>query len=182
VYDAFLSEFVAAAKALKVGAPQDETVDIGPMVSLAAANRVMGMLQDALARNGRYALEPWRQDCVVSPAIVTDVSRDSALWRDEAFGPVALVMPANDPDDALRLANDSPFGLQGALFTRSLKWAFRFSEALDVGSLWVNEASRFRLDMYPFGGVKRSGFGREGVRYAIEEMSQLKFIGMRFDA
>ena len=88
---------------------------------------------------------------------------------------------AADPEEALRLANDSEFGLQGALFTRSLKWAMRFSEEFEVGSLWVNEASRFRLDMYPFGGAKRSGFGREGVRYAIEELSQLRFTGMRFD-
>jgi acyl-CoA reductase-like NAD-dependent aldehyde dehydrogenase len=91
------------------------------------------------------------------------------------------VQRAEDSDDALRLANDSPFGLQGAVFTRSLGAAFRFAADFEVGALWVNEASRFRLDNYPFGGVKQSGFGREGIRYAIEELSQLKFVGIRSD-
>jgi acyl-CoA reductase-like NAD-dependent aldehyde dehydrogenase len=90
------------------------------------------------------------------------------------------VQKVSDVDAALAAANDSPFGLQGALFTRSLASAMRFSEEFDVGSLWVNEASRFRLDMYPFGGVKRSGFGREGIKYAIEEMSQIKFTGINW--
>jgi acyl-CoA reductase-like NAD-dependent aldehyde dehydrogenase len=181
VLDAFLPAFVQAAKALKVGEPSDETVDIGPMVSLAAANRVMAMMADALQRGARYALEPVQKDCLVSPGIAVGVPRDAQLWCDEAFGPLALVEAAANVDQALALANDSPFGLQGAVFTRSLKSAMRFSEEFDVGSLWINEASRFRLDMYPFGGVKRSGFGREGVKYAIEEMSQLKFTGMRWD-
>jgi acyl-CoA reductase-like NAD-dependent aldehyde dehydrogenase len=181
VYETFLPQFVAAAKALKVGAPEDDTVDVGPMVSLASANRVMGMMKDVLDRKGRYALEPTQNDCLVSPGIAVDVPREALLWCDEAFGPVALVERANDIDHAIELANDSPYGLQGSVFTRSLKSAFRFSDEFDVGSVWINEASRFRLDMYPFGGVKNSGFGREGVRYAIEEMSQLKFTGVRFD-
>ena len=91
------------------------------------------------------------------------------------------VLEGTSADEALRLANDSPFGLQGSVFTRSLRSAFRFSEDFDVGALWVNEASRFRLDLYPFGGSKNSGFGREGVRDAIEELSQVKFTGVRFD-
>jgi acyl-CoA reductase-like NAD-dependent aldehyde dehydrogenase len=95
------------------------------------------------------------------------------------FGPIAIVVPFDTIDDALRLANDSPFGLQGAVFTRDLGAAFRFADEFDVGAMWVNEASRFRLDLYPFGGVKTSGVGREGVRYAIEELSQIKFIGIR---
>lgn len=182
VYPAFLDAFVEAAKALKVGTPDDEETDIGPMFSLAAANRVMGMLADARQRGATFALDAVQKDCLVSPAIVVSAPRESSVWRDEVFGPVAVVQSAEDPEDALQLANDSEFGLQGALFTRSLKWAMRFSEEFEVGSLWVNEASRFRLDMYPFGGAKRSGFGREGVRYAIEELSQLRFTGIRSDA
>lgn len=182
VHDEFVSEFVTAAKALRVGDPDDDKTDIGPMVSMVAADRVMSMLSDAMTRGGRFALEPSRRACLVSPAIVTHVPREATIWRDEAFGPVAVVEVAADVEDALRLANDSQFGLQGAVFTRSLSAAFRCAEEFDVGSMWVNEASRFRLDMYPFGGVRRSGFGREGVRYAMEELSQLKFIGLRPDA
>ena len=114
--------------------------------------------------------------------IVLDAPRAARLWREEAFGPVAIVERAADPEQALALANDSPFGLQGSVFTRSLKWAFRYADEFDVGAMWVNEASRFRLDLYPFGGSKGSGFGREGVRYAIEELSQVKFVGLRADA
>ena len=181
VYDAFLAAFVAATRALKVGDPADEATDVGPMVSMAAADRIMAMVEDARRRGAHIALEPQRRDCLVSPGIITRAPRDASVWRDEAFGPLVTVEPARDADEALAMANDSPFGLQGAVFTRSLKQAMRFSEDFEVGSLWVNEASRFRLDMYPFGGAKRSGFGREGVRYAIEELSQLRFTGMRFD-
>ena len=91
----------------------------------------------------------------------------------------AIVTPFSGIDEALKLANDSAFGLQGALFTSNLKAAFRFADDFDVGCLWVNEPSRFRVDNYPFGGVKSSGVGREGLRYAIEEMSQIKFVGIK---
>lgn len=175
----FLDAFVAAASALKVGRADDPATDVGPMVSCAAAERVMAMAKEALGAGARYALAPRRDGALVSPAILTDVPRSARLWREEAFGPVVLVAAFDGIDEAISLANDSPFGLQGAVFTRDLGTALRFAEDFDVGSLWVNEASRFRLDMYPFGGVKHSGVGREGLRYAIEELSQLKFIGIR---
>ena len=174
----FLERFVAAASALVVGPADDPKTDVGPMVHAAAADRVMGLCEDAIAHGARYALAPRRVNCLVSPGILVDVPRAARLWREEVFGPVVLVAPFESVDEALALANDSPFGLQGAVFTRDLGTALRFSEDLEVGSLWVNEASRFRLDMYPFGGVKASGVGREGVRYAIEELSQLKFTGL----
>ncbi|MBX6369251.1 MAG: aldehyde dehydrogenase family protein [Rhodospirillales bacterium] len=178
-FESFLDKFVAAASALKAGRADDETSDLGPMVSTAAAERVIAMCQEAVVRGARYALRPRREGALVTPGILVGVPRSARLWREEAFGPVAIVMPFETVDEALALANDSPFGLQGALFTRDLATAFRFAEEFEVGSLWVNEASRFRLDMYPFGGVKQSGIGREGVRYAIEELSQLKFVGIR---
>ena len=181
VYDAFVSFFVAAAKALKVGDPAAPETDVGPMISLTAAQRVMDMAEDAVRRGGKFALAPERKDCTVSPGIIVDAPRSAKLWCEEAFGPLALVQRVKDAEEALAAANDSPFGLQGSVFTRSLKWAMRFSQDFDVGAVWVNEASRFRLDIYPFGGSKGSGFGREGVRYAIEELSQVKFTGLRFD-
>jgi acyl-CoA reductase-like NAD-dependent aldehyde dehydrogenase len=107
-----------------------------------------------------------------------DVSSESRLWLEEVFGPVALVAAFDRIDHDLELANDSPFGLQRSIFTRDLGAVLRFADDFEVGALWVNEATRFRLNNYPFGGVKHSGIGREGVRHTIEEMSQLKFIGM----
>jgi acyl-CoA reductase-like NAD-dependent aldehyde dehydrogenase len=179
VYDAFLVHFVKAASALRAGDPDDAKSDLGPMVSLAQADRVMTMARDAIAQGGRYALEPRQDGCMVTPGILVDVPRSASMWCDEVFGPLVVVERAADVDQALSLANDSPFGLQGAVFTRDIARALRFADDFDVGSMWVNEASRFRLDTYPFGGVKQSGFGREGVRYAMEELSQLKFIGIR---
>ena len=178
VLDAFVEKFVAAAKTLNVGDATDPKTDVGPMVTKASADRVMGMCADALGKGARYALEPRQSDALVSPGILVDVSKSAKLWQDEVFGPIALVTPFDTTEDALRLANDSPFGLQGAVFTRDLAAVLRFADDFDVGALWINEATRFRLDIYPFGGMKRSGVGREGVRYAIEEMSQLKFIGI----
>jgi acyl-CoA reductase-like NAD-dependent aldehyde dehydrogenase len=178
VLDAFLRHFTAAAKALKVGKAADPATDVGPMVSMASANRVMAMCEDALAKGASFLLQPQQNDATVSPGILIDVPTGARLWCEEVFGPIALVTAFDDVDEALRMANDSEFGLQGAVFTRDLAAALRFSEDFEVGALWINEATRFRLDNYPFGGMKRSGVGREGVRYAIEEFSQIKFTGI----
>lgn len=139
----------------------------------------MAMVDDALARGATTVLAPKRDGAQVSPGILIDVPRDARLWKEEVFGPIVVVATFDTVDEALELANDSDFGLQGAVFTQNLAHAFRFADDFDVGSLWINEASRFRLDMYPFGGVKQSGIGREGVHYAMEELSQIKFVGIR---
>lgn len=180
VFDLFLTQFVAAAKNLKVGLPETPGVDVGPMVSEAAAQRVMQMFNDSVAAGARVALAPVRDRAVVSPGILVDAPKGARLLCEEAFGPVVVVQRAANLEDALRQANDSEFGLQGACFTSSLDTALHVADAFDAGALWINEASRFRLDMYPFGGVKQSGWGREGVRYAMEEVSQFKFVGINF--
>ena len=181
VFDRFLDLFVAAANKLKVGDPEDAATDVGPMVSVAAADRVAQMIDDAVAKGGKLVLKPQRHGAVLGPAIVANAPPEARLMREEAFGPVVVVQSVADVDAALELANSSEFGLQGACFTASLETAFKVSRKLRVGSLWINDASRFRLDSYPFGGVGASGFGREGVRYAMEELSQWKFTGMRLN-
>jgi len=179
VYERFLEQFVAAAKKLKVGDPEDGATDVGPMVSSAAADRVEAMIGDAVAKGGKLMLKPERRGAILGPAIVAEAPPSARLMTEEAFGPVVVVQPVADVDAALALANSSEFGLQGACFTKSLDTAFKVSRKLHVGSVWINDASRFRLDTYPFGGVGSSGFGREGVRYTMEELSQWKFTGMR---
>ena len=181
MFERFLDLFVAAAKKLKVGDPEDPATDVGPMVSSAAADRVAQMVDDAVANGAKLVLEPQRKGAVLGPAIVANAPAHARLMREEAFGPVVVVQSVPDVDAALTLANSSEFGLQGACFTASLETAFKVSRKLQVGSLWINDASRFRLDSYPFGGVGASGFGREGVRYAMEELSQWKFTGMRLN-
>src|SRR5258708_1416702 len=175
----FLPLFVTAARALKVGPASDAATDVGPMVHAGAAERVMAMVADAVDRGATLALAPERNGATISPGILTGVTRASRLWNEEVFGPVVVVTAFDGADQAIELANDSDFGLQGAVFTRSLAHPMRFADEMEVGALWINEASRFRLDMYPFGGVKQSGIGREGVEYAMEELSQIKFIGIR---
>jgi acyl-CoA reductase-like NAD-dependent aldehyde dehydrogenase len=178
VLEAFLQHFTVATQGLKVGKADDPATDVGPMVSKKSADRVMAMCADAMAKGARFILQPCQDEATVSPGILTDVPTDARLWREEVFGPIALVAAFDSIDEALAMANDSEFGLQGAVFTRELAAALRFSDDFDVGALWINEATRFRLDSYPFGGMKRSGVGREGVRYAIEEFSQIKFTGI----
>jgi acyl-CoA reductase-like NAD-dependent aldehyde dehydrogenase len=177
--DRFSDLFVAAAKALKVGDAKDPSTDIGPMINTSAADRVIAMYEDSCSQGAQVLLAPHRDGATVSPAILSDIPREARLWTEEAFGPIAVISTFESEGEAIALANDSQFGLQGAVFTRSLETAFRLAREFEVGSLWINEASRFRLDMYPFGGVKSSGIGREGLRYAIEELSQLKFVGIR---
>jgi acyl-CoA reductase-like NAD-dependent aldehyde dehydrogenase len=179
VFESFVGKFVAAAKKLKVGDPTDAATDVGTMVSVAAAQRVMALVTDAQAKGARIALAPTIDGAYLSPAIIVAAPGPARVLREEAFGPVVVVQSARDLDDALVQANDSEFGLQGACFTSSLDSALRVADEFDCGSIWINEASRFRLDMYPFGGVKDSGYGREGIRYAMEEFSQLKFVGLR---
>ncbi len=181
VFEKFLELFVTAAQKLKVGDPEDPATDVGPMISAAAADRVEQMVSDAVAKGARLVLKPQRRGCILGPAIVAEAPPNARLMGEEAFGPVVVVQPVADVDAALALANSSEFGLQGACFTASLETAFKVSRKLKVGALWINEASRFRLDSYPFGGVGASGYGREGVRYAMEEMSQWKFTGIRLN-
>jgi acyl-CoA reductase-like NAD-dependent aldehyde dehydrogenase len=179
VFERFVELFVAAARKLKVGDPQDNATDVGTMVSVAAAQRVMNLVTDAEAKGARIALRPELAGAYLSPGIIVQAPGTARVLSEEAFGPIVVVQSARDLDDALSQANDSRFGLQGACFTSSLDTALRVAEDFDCGSVWINEASRFRLDMYPFGGVKDSGFGREGIRYAMEEYSQIKFVGLR---
>ena len=183
VFDRFLELFVAAAKkhAAKIKREPTIAIDVGPMVSSAAADRVEAMVKDAVANGAKLVLEPERRGAILGPAIVANAPPQARLMREEAFGPVVVVQSVADVDAALELANSSEFGLQGACFTTNLETAFKVSRKLRVGSLWINDASRFRLDTYPFGGVGASGFGREGVRYAMEELSQWKFTGVRLN-
>ena len=178
--DEFMTYFVAAAQALTVGDPTLAETDVGPMVNAANADRVERMVAAAVAAGAEIALPLKRDNTIIHPTILVEPPSDSDVVGDEIFGPVAVVIPAKDVDDAVSIANNSVFGLQSSCFTSSLETAFKVSEELHVGSVWINEGSRFRMDTTPFGGVGDSGYVREGVKYAMEELSYLKFTGIRF--
>jgi acyl-CoA reductase-like NAD-dependent aldehyde dehydrogenase len=179
VADAFTDLLVAASAALVVGDPDHDATDIGPMVHQAARDRVVELIDDAERRGARVALDGRRTGLYLAPTIVVGLDKDSRLLHEEAFGPVVAVLTAADLDEAVSIANSVDGGLQASCFTNDLSTAIRAAQELRAGSVWINEASRYRLDTYPFGGVGRSGLGREGVRYAMEELSSLKFVGIR---
>jgi glyceraldehyde-3-phosphate dehydrogenase (NADP+) len=178
VYTAFVDRFAAASDALVVGDPSDGATDIGPLLNERHRDRVASFIADAeslgakLPRDGRPDT-----GLLYGPTIVMDPPDEALIMCQEVFGPVAAVVKADGLDDAINRANDTELGLQAACFTAGLESALAITQRLRFGSVWVNQASRFRLDTYPFGGYRKSGFGREGVRYAMEAFSQIKFIG-----
>jgi glyceraldehyde-3-phosphate dehydrogenase (NADP+) len=179
VVDAFTAKFAEAAASLVVGDPQDAATDLGPMIHDQARNHAVGLVDDAEERGAQIVLDGRREGRFLAPTVIRDPDEDARILREEVFGPVAVVVTARDTEHAIEIANSVDLGLQGACFTDSLDEALRVANGLRVGSVWINESSRFRLDNYPFGGVGQSGIGREGVPWAMEELSSLKFIGIR---
>jgi acyl-CoA reductase-like NAD-dependent aldehyde dehydrogenase len=182
VHDEFLAMFVNAAKQLVVGDPAEQATDVGPMIHTRSRDRVTELIDDAERRGATIALDGRADSLYLGPTIIVGPPPGARLLQEEVFGPVVVVQPARDLDHALELANSVDLGLQAACFTSDLDKAFVAARGIRAGSVWINEATRFRLDTYPFGGVGRSGLGREGVRYAMEELSRVKFVGLRHRA
>jgi acyl-CoA reductase-like NAD-dependent aldehyde dehydrogenase len=179
VYDEFVSHFVAAAEAMTIGDPMDPVTEIGPMVSERDVERILEWLNQARNAGADLLTGGDRVGNTIRPALLASVPATTALGCEEAFAPVATIDQFDTIEEAAQKANDSRFGLQGGLFTSSLATALFFAREFDVGGLWVNDSSRYRQDNYPFGGMKLSGIGREGVRYAMEEMTELRFVGVK---
>ena len=179
VYDRFVERFLAATKRLKVGDPSDPTTDLGPVVHERAAARIMDLISAAEAQGASLLTAPNRKGCVIEPTIVANAPRAARIVQEEIFGPVAVLLRVESLDEAIAVTNDCAFGLQAACFTQNLDAAFKVGREVRAGSVWINEASRFRLDNYPFGGFGKSGSGREGVRFAMEAYTTWKFLGIR---
>jgi glyceraldehyde-3-phosphate dehydrogenase (NADP+) len=184
VLDEFVARFTAAASRMVVGDPDDPATEIGSLVHAGRRDAVLRFIEDAEQRGAKVLVDgrpadPRGGDLCFGPTVLVDAPPEALICRDEVFGPVAVVLAADDLDHAVAIANDTPFGLQAACFTSSLTSALRAAEDIEAGSVWINESTRFRLDTTPFGGYGQSGVGREGVRYAMEALSQLKFVGLR---
>jgi acyl-CoA reductase-like NAD-dependent aldehyde dehydrogenase len=179
VYDQFVELFVAAARAMKIGDPLDDATEIGPMVSERDIERVLGWIDEARTAGAEVLTGGERVANTIAPTLVSNVPSTASLACEEAFAPVATIAKFRTVEDAMRLANDSHFGLQGGVYTNDLVTALTVAKEFDVGGLWINDSSRYRQDNYPFGGMKMSGIGREGVRYAMEEMTDLRFVGVK---
>ena len=176
IADAFLERFVTATRALKIGNPLDRDCDVGPMISDEAADRAETWIREALDEGARALTDVRREGRMLWPVVLTDTRPDMKVMCREAFAPLVSIVRYRSFEDGLAMLADSPYGLQAGIYTNDLKKAFRAVAALDVGGVMVNDTSIFRVDHMPYGGNRMSGIGREGVRFAIEEMTNLKLV------
>ncbi len=176
VYSAFVELFLAETKRLKAGDPRHDDVTVGPVINDAAVTRITEWLDEASNGGAKTLLASTRTHRVMTPAILEDVPRASRLYKEEVFGPVVVLSKATDFDAAIAEVNDGDYGLQAGVFTKSLRRARQAFHTLEVGGVILDDSPSFRSDAMPYGGVKGSGLGREGVRYAMEEMSEIRLI------
>jgi acyl-CoA reductase-like NAD-dependent aldehyde dehydrogenase len=176
VWDEFMARFAEGAKAIRTGDPLDPQTELGPMVDDAAAGRTQRWVDEAVALGGRLVLGGKADGTFFPPTILTDVPLTAQVCSNEAFAPLVVAFPYRDFDDAVRRVNDSMFGLQTGVFTNDLGNAWRAFNELEVGGVIVNDIPTYRIDHMPYGGVKDSGLGREGLRWAIEDMTEIRIM------
>ena len=171
LYDAFTPRLVAQMQALPTGSPLDDGVAAAPVINTAAADRIESWITDAVAAGAKILTGGSRSDTTIAPTLVADAPADSAVACEEVFGPVMTITTVRDTDDAFATINNSRFGLQAGIFTHNLKTAFRAHRELHVGGVIIGDVPSFRADQMPYGGVKSSGFGREGLRSAMVDFT-----------
>jgi acyl-CoA reductase-like NAD-dependent aldehyde dehydrogenase len=176
IEQAFTERFVQATEALKVGNPLDEECDVGPMIDEGEAVRAEDWINEAVASGAKILCGGKRQGAVLQPTVLTHVTQAMKVVCAEVFAPVVSILPYEDFDDALRLANDTVYGLQAGVFCRDVHKAWQAIKRLDFGGVIINDVPTFRADHMPYGGMKESGIGREGIRHAIEEMTHVKMV------
>lgn len=174
IYDRFVDLFLAAARALQVGDPIDDGTVVGPMIDSDNADRVMEWIGAAVDDGAQVLTGGGRHGNVIEPTVLAATHPEMRVERDEIFGPAVTIRPYDDFEEALRLTNQSVYGLQAGIFTHDLRLAWQAYHALEVGGVIVNDYPMLRVDNFPYGGIKESGFGREGPAFAVEEMTELK--------
>ncbi len=178
VYDEFRKFFVAEAKKIKTGDPMDPETVVGPMVSAGEADRASRWIEEAVGAGARVLTGGKRNGNLIQPTVLENVATNVNLYCEEAFAPVAILEKYSEFDDAIERVNDTRFGLQAGIFTKDAGIIFKAFDELQVGGVVINDYPTFRIDSMPYGGVKDSGFGREGVRYAIEEMTEPRLLAL----
>jgi len=178
VYGKFTDLLVEGVKKLKLGDPLDPSTDVGPLIRESDAIRTINWIDEAVRSGARLLCGGGRKNLIVEPTVLTGTRPEMKVNCQEVFGPVVTVEPYKDFDQALRQVNNSAYGLQAGIFTRDAKLLFQAFEELEVGGVIAGDVPSFRVDQMPYGGVKDSGVGREGLRYAIEEMTEPKLMVM----
>jgi acyl-CoA reductase-like NAD-dependent aldehyde dehydrogenase len=178
VYEEFLEKAKKYTEKLKLGDPLNENTDVGPMITEDDAERVQEWVQEAEKQGAKVLTGGKRDGALMEPTILINVKHDMKVICEEIFGPVVSIIPFEKEEEAIRMANDSEFGLQAGVFTQDINRAMRLADELETGGVWINETSAYRQDNYPYGGVKQSGLGKEGIKYAVDDMVDKKFIGI----
>ena len=179
VYDTFRDKLVAKTKALKSGDPKDPETFIGPMISEGEASRLHGWINDAVAAGATLLCGGDRDGTMLQATLLENVDTSQAVCAEEAFGPVAVLAPFDDFDAVIKEINNSRFGLQAGIFTRDLYQAQKAWDELEVGGVVIGDIPSWRVDHMPYGGVKDSGLGREGIRWAMEDMTEVRLMVIR---
>jgi acyl-CoA reductase-like NAD-dependent aldehyde dehydrogenase len=172
VYDDFAARLTKQVEQLKVGDPMDPTVDVGPVIQRTEVDRIRGWVDEAVSQGAEVLTGGTGDGPFFQPTLLSQVTPEMKVCREEVFGPVVTISPYQTFEDALAMVNDSKFGLQAGVFTNDINRAFEAHRTIDVGGVIVNDVSAFRADQMPYGGSKDSGFGREGLRFAMEAMTE----------
>jgi aldehyde dehydrogenase (NAD+) len=176
IYDEFLDALLPRVKALVTGDPMDPETDVGPLIDEKALERIDSWVAEAITGGARALTGAERDGRLYLPTVLVDVKPEMKVSREEVFGPVITVQPYSTFEEGVAMADDSPYGLQAGLFTNDVEKIFYAHRELRVGGLIHNDVSAWRADQMPYGGVKSSGVGKEGLRYAMEEMTELRLL------
>lgn len=179
VYQAFSERFIESAKQLKLGDPLEETTDISAMINAREAERIESWVEEAVRQGAVVGLGGTREGSVFAPTVLLNVTNDMAVSCQETFAPVVSIVPYRDLNEAIDMVNDSVYGLNVAIYTQNITNAFHAARRLESGGVIINDIPTFRVDHMPYGGVKDSGYGREGIKYAVQEMTELKFVTVK---
>jgi acyl-CoA reductase-like NAD-dependent aldehyde dehydrogenase len=182
VYESFTEKFLKATESLVVGDPLDERVDVGPMIDSKEVDRIESWVNEAQSGGAKVITGGRREGTVYHPTILTDVDSDMKVIAEETFAPVASVISSDDFESALKQANDSKFGLQVGVFTNDVNRVFKAVRRLNFGGVIVNDTPNFRADHMPYGGNRQSGLGREGVKFAMEDMTNIQLVAIRLNS
>ena len=176
IYDEFKTRFVERTKKYKIGDKMNEETDMGPMITETEAKRVETWVKEAVEKGGMVLTGGKRNGSLFEPTVLENVSKDATIHFEEVFGPTVNLYPIDDLDEAITEANSLPYGLLTGIFTKNLDVAFKASYELDCGGVMINDSTDYRLDSMPFGGVKYSGLGREGLKFSLQEMTEPKVV------
>ena len=176
IYDEFKDKFIDRAGRLKVGNKLSEETDMGPMITATEALRVDNWIKDAIQSGATLLCGGQRKDAFISPTVLENVPKNCRIYCEEVFGPVVNLFRIDDFDEAIKEANSLEYGLHAAVFTKDINLAFKAAYEIDCGGVMINDSTDYRLDSMPFGGVKNSGLGREGIKFALQEMTEPKVI------